>query len=305
MNPDLYKALRGGGAGNFGIVTDLELQVHPYEGMWGGRINWVWEQGDLLINAFIDYSLGDNADTSVIFGLINYGGQWLWHCDIEHLKPTRPEKDSVLGRFLDIAPTVRDQARQVSQLERTDDIAGNYPPGAFCGFWTFCTRIDKRIIWRFMETWRREVEPLLHVEVLNQTALANINVASERVMNAMSRNGGNSLGQKGPFLVFLMEPLWMGAEATPLIYAAMRKTAMETQRLASELGLAHNYIYLNYANPLQDVYTSYGREAKGFLEEVSRKYDPEGIFQSQRQAGWHFHGALAPSARDEAVKSRF
>jgi FAD/FMN-containing dehydrogenase len=34
--PDLYRALRGGGS-NFGIITAFELETYPYSGMWGGR----------------------------------------------------------------------------------------------------------------------------------------------------------------------------------------------------------------------------------------------------------------------------
>lgn len=294
-HPDLYKALRGGGA-NFGIVTDLELEVYPYEGMWGGGINWAWEHGDALIDAFIAYGYDNigNADASVIFGLVNHGGQWVWHSDIEHLKPTRPERDSVLGRFLEI-PSVSDLTGPTSQIQRTDGIADHYPPGSFNGFWTFCTQVDKRIIRRFMETWREEIDPLLHLDGINRAALADINFASQSIVDAMGRSGGNALGlaNKGPFLVFLMEPFWMDAAASALVWAALRNTATKTLALAKELGLQHEYIYLNYANPFQDVFSSYGPEAKRFLAEVSRRYDPAGIFQHQRQAGWHLNGPLA------------
>ena len=44
-NPDLYWALRGGGGGNFGVVTSLTLRVHPVPGTVAGFIvNWPWSQ---------------------------------------------------------------------------------------------------------------------------------------------------------------------------------------------------------------------------------------------------------------------
>ncbi|KAL4924501.1 ABC-transporter extracellular N-terminal-domain-containing protein [Aspergillus undulatus] len=65
-HPDLYKALRGR-CSNFGIVTDLELFVYPYEGMWGGSMGYTWEHGDALIDAFIKYGK-DNVHMASIAG---------------------------------------------------------------------------------------------------------------------------------------------------------------------------------------------------------------------------------------------
>jgi hypothetical protein len=290
-HPDLYKALRGGGA-NFGVVTNLDLKVYLYEGMWGGGVSWAWEHGDALIDAFLEYGR-DNLRNQVIFGVIAHEGQWVWYCDLEHLKPTPPEPDSVLKRFLDI-PTLLNETGPTSQLQRTDGINDHYPPGSYNGYWTFCTQVDKRIIRFFMDTWRTKVTPLLDIEGLDRSALADINFVPRSVVDAMKRNGGNALGiaSKEPFLLFLMELYWMKAEDGPRVWNAQRVTAEKTQGLARELGLHHEYIYLNYANLYQDVYSGYGDEAKRFLKAVSAKYDPSGMFQHQRGAGWYLKGPI-------------
>ncbi|KAI1390867.1 FAD binding domain-containing protein [Hypoxylon trugodes] len=258
-HPDLYKALRGGGA-NFGIVTDLELAVYPYEGIWGGGVSWAWEHGDAIIDTFIEYGEDNvgNADAAAILGTVNYQGQWIWYAELEHLKPTPPEKRSVLGRFLKI-PSLLDATGPTSQIERTDSIVSHYPTGCHNGYWTFCTQVDKRILKYFMETWREEVDPLLDIDGIDKAALADVNFVSQNIVDAMSRNGGNALGLagKGPFLLFLMESLWM-----------------ET------------------AQSERDVYSGYGATAKDFLALVSDKYDPKSIFQHQRGAGWHLHGSI-------------
>lgn len=291
---DLYKALRGGGA-NFGIVTDLSLAVHPYEGMWGGSMNWAWEHGDALIDAFINYGHDNvnNVDAAVIFGAINYKGQWVWHCDIENLKPTPPAEDSPLQRYKAI-PTFSDLTGPTSQIGRTEGIIDHYPPGSYNGYWTFCTEVDKRIIKFFFETWREEIDPLLHIDGLERAALADINFVSQNIVDAMSRNGGNALGLagKGPFLLLLLEPYWIDGAHSHTVWKALSSTATRTQTEAKRLGLSHEYVYLNYANPFQDVYAGYGYEAKAFLATVSAKYDPSRIFQTQRGAGWNLRGTL-------------
>jgi hypothetical protein len=198
--PDLYKALRGGCA-NFGIVTELELYIYPYEGMWGGSVNYTGTWGRAN-RPFIEYGKDNvhNSDTSALLGLINYEGEWIWHADIEHLQSAPACENPVLKRFLDI-PAVETVTGPTSQLKRTDSIVSHYPPGSYNGYWTFCTKVDARIIKFFMHAWRDAVDPILHIEGLERSALADVKFVSQNIINAMRRNGGNALdlGDKGPF----------------------------------------------------------------------------------------------------------
>jgi hypothetical protein len=56
--------------------------------------------------------------------------------------------------------------------------------------------------------------------------------------------------------------------------------------IAVEMGLLHEFQYLNYADPSQDPIGSYGEENASFLREVSKKYDPRGVFQRQVPGGF-------------------
>lgn len=296
-HPDLYKALRGGGA-NFGIVTELNLNVYPCETFWGGVKNCEWEYGDAMIDAFFEYGNDNvnNVDAAVIFGALSHQGRWIWHAELEHLKPTPPDERSALRGFLSI-PSIAAPLGPTSQIARADGIAGAYVSGSYNGFWTFCTVPDKRIVKFFFETWREEVDPIVDIDGIERAGLADINFASQNIIETMKRNGGNALGlaDKGPFLVYLMEPYWTVGAQSHRVWRALHATALRTQAEAKRLGVHHEYIYLNYANPFQDVFSSYGPEAKRFLEVVSAKYDPEGMFQKQRGAGWNFHGSLSES----------
>ncbi|KAJ8129084.1 hypothetical protein O1611_g4550 [Lasiodiplodia mahajangana] len=51
-------------------------------------------------------------------------------------------------------------------------------------------------------------------------------------------------------------------------------------------GTKVDYVYMNYASEDQDVIKSYGGENKKFLQETSKKYDPEGLFQKGVPGGW-------------------
>lgn len=55
--------------------------------------------------------------------------------------------------------------------------------------------------------------------------------------------------------------------------------------LSKQMGLYHRYMYQNYADGEQDVFAGYGKENRGRLRDIQRKYDPEGVF-SNLQPGY-------------------
>lgn len=61
-NPELLWALRGGG-GNFGVVTQLELRLHPLQPVIGGRLLYRGAAGDVL-RAFRDIVADAPSDAS-------------------------------------------------------------------------------------------------------------------------------------------------------------------------------------------------------------------------------------------------
>lgn len=71
-----------------------------------------------------------------------------------------------------------------------------------------------------------------------------------------------------------------------MVKKTAEKIAGDTARLADELGLLHEFQYINYADPSQDPIGSYGVENVEFLINVSRAYDPRGVWQRQVPGGF-------------------
>jgi FAD/FMN-containing dehydrogenase len=51
-NPDLFWALRGGGGGNFGVVTSLTFQAHPVAQLALFTLNWPWSSAAEMVAAW-------------------------------------------------------------------------------------------------------------------------------------------------------------------------------------------------------------------------------------------------------------
>lgn len=66
-NPDLFWALRGGG-GNFGVVTSLELKLHPVSGIVGGPIFFELDAAGDVLRFFRDYFPAAPRELGGFFG---------------------------------------------------------------------------------------------------------------------------------------------------------------------------------------------------------------------------------------------
>ena len=73
--------------------------------------------------------------------------------------------------------------------------------------------------------------------------------------------------------------MWSSPPDDDRIIAAGNRVVDSSVDLAKTMNADYKYIYQNYASPNQDVFASYGAANKQRLIEISRKYDPEQIFQ--------------------------
>jgi len=107
-NPDLFKALKGGG-NNFGVVTNYRLQAHPQADVWGGNLVFLRtpETDKKILKAvrdFAEYNADDKAAVIVTAERANLNAIDSWILFLFYDSPTIPA--DFFKNFTDIGPTL-------------------------------------------------------------------------------------------------------------------------------------------------------------------------------------------------------
>lgn len=101
--------------------------------------------------------------------------------------------------------------------------------------------------------------------------------------------GGNSLGldpSDGALVLCLISATWDTAADDGEIGSAAKSLNSQIVNAAKAKGLFNEYIYLNYADDFQDPIGGYGAANKARLRAVSKKYDPNQVFQKNVPGGF-------------------
>lgn len=72
---------------------------------------------------------------------------------------------------------------------------------------------------------------------------------------------------------------WPHSRDDEFIKATTRRTVEKIEEFAGANELGHRYRYINYCAEWQRPFEGYGQGNLRVLREVSRKYDPDGLFQ--------------------------
>ena len=109
------------------------------------------------------------------------------------------------------------------------------------------------------------------------------------LLQASEAQGGNSLGlssKDGPLVIVRLLAHWENADDDHTIILAGSRLITIVNAVAQAQGQASSFRFMNYAYQGEDVIEGYGFEAVENLRAASKKYDPEGFFQTGVPGGF-------------------
>ena len=287
--PDLYWALRGAGAANFGVVTSFEVEtferVSP--SVWEVTSYWSDERWSELTRLGHGWMFEDESETKGnTGGFISYvysaeyksflAASTLVHTKHDTLSAW-PEQFKGFEKLEPMEGTGVPVLRPVSNI--TGDVDKANPYGVR---WIYATFSHWPSIEYHDQALQMFKETAGHLTEIEGLVLSYVTQPITRSMiKHMSRNGGNPLGlteEDDSLMLFSLAWGWKNRENDDLIYREYGNFMARTRRLAQEMRVLHRFIYANYAEGEQDPWSGYGAENLARLRKIQRQVDPTGVF---------------------------
>ncbi|KAF2870236.1 hypothetical protein BDV95DRAFT_620014 [Massariosphaeria phaeospora] len=298
---DLFLALKGG-SGNFGIVTNFKMQCFVCEKIWGGlRIlskdcvgaaiqaleNFtpkVCEDADSGLLLFIAYMVSaeilslilqpEQRDIVVIEALVQVGA-------VEYA----PAYNELLS-----VPSVMDMCKMTTLKQLVSEY-DPVPPGYYNCFNTLSLKNDIRIFTKAADLHNNLVEEL-------KALIPDGNFLTECLFQPLPKAFGQRSAERGGNIMGVSDQpldsvMWVAivvvktSEQEKVAYPKLQAWGKAVRDFAAtiENGLLP-WVYMNYADKIQQPLASYGVENVRRMREVAAEYDPGEVFQKLCPGGF-------------------
>jgi FAD/FMN-containing dehydrogenase len=266
--PDLFWALRGGG-GNFGAVTALELELFPYERVFGGALFWPIERATEVLHAWLEWVDGVPEECHSF-------GRMLQLPDLPFLPPHLNARSFVMveavfagseedGRRL-IAP-LRALAPEFDTFEMMPmselSLINMDPemPLPYAGEGILLSGCTPPSVEALVDSFVGS--PLVHVELRHLGGAAAVGSPDHGVLDCVPE----------PYLLFTFG-LTPDTQSTEAVEHSVDRL------LEGQAPWNSNRRYLGLAERTGDVRTIFPVETFDRLCEIKRRYDPTGMFRA-------------------------
>lgn len=295
--PDMFWALRGGG-NNMGIVTSFELQAHPLKDdlIFGGTRIFTEEVFDDVVKAWVDLTINSPKDPKA--------GSWVAWTDrgiklglteLWYGAPLANGSDSVgLAPFYNIS-AMSDSTKTRGHAAYVTDNEATNTYGAREIFYDLSVKADYEIASRSVDIFFETIGNLSSVDGVYPVLIWQH--ITEGSLKGSVRNGGDAMGfhpAEGPIHIIQLACSWNNAVDDDKVYEVMSDIMKQIKKESVELGVANDWIYMNYASQFQDVIASYGDASKAKLKKVADRYDPKAVFQKLQPGYFKLDRAPVP-----------
>ncbi|KAI0502861.1 FAD-binding domain-containing protein [Xylaria bambusicola] len=287
-NPDLYKCLRGGG-NNFGIVTKYDMRTFTQGPFWGGNVFYYPASFPNQVDALVHHLQDAQIETHVMVSLF-FAAQFGATLGLNQVYYTREIKSPpVLDPFVNIQPQLDDyrSLRMINAKDAAGEQASMSANGKRVAYVNTTVKADAATLKAAADIFTASLNLVQGCKgvVFSLTFQPYPMSLLEKCLSA----GGNITGltpADGPLVSVLVLMNWEDKDDDKTILGTARSILEAIDKDAAARGQAVSYKYLNYAFDFQDPIGSYGAENKQFLQDVSKRVDPDGVFQQGVPGGF-------------------
>ncbi|KAI1355543.1 FAD-binding domain-containing protein [Xylaria sp. FL0043] len=289
-NSDLWVALKGG-SNNFGVVTRFTMRTFKLGHFWGGNVLYPPPTFPSQIEALVAELKRPRADTNThIMISIGFsakmGGASLCLNTVYYTKDV--ENPAALAPFTAIESQIK-QPGQPKRLNLTQ-MAGQQAAGVSnqsrCVYMNLTVKADVATLQTAVDVYTEAIVPVKPCKGI--TCSLTFQPYPVSLLQQSVVKGDNSLGldPSVPAISVLLLTYWDEKSDDELITGTMRSALESIRERTTQMGTALDYVYLGYAADFQDPISSYGSANKKGLQDISRKYDPSGLFQKGVPGGF-------------------
>ncbi|KAJ6086071.1 FAD-binding domain-containing protein [Penicillium sp. IBT 16267x] len=281
--PDLFLALKGGG-NNFGIATKYTMSTYPLGKFWGGFIAYETDQWSAQTSAFSNFMGAKPYDPHAAM-IQSYGWSSGFGGSISNgLAYTKPVPYPAAFKGLANNATCISNALRIDTMESFAVETDGYQSSNRRQTWyttTFAHTPD--IYSTIYKIYNASIGGITNVPAMNWYLTLQPSPVLNRVNSLGLDTGEERLG------IALITAYYNDTSADQHVDRAARKLIVDIEAVTKEAGVYRSYKYYNYAGAGQAVIDGYGYESKGNLQAVSKKYDPQGLFQKCLPGGFKIY----------------
>ena len=292
-NPELWRALKGG-SNNFGIVTRFTARSFPSTKIWSGFLYMSASQAPKVLAAFhecIDreYS-GDSSATYdhhaagpiACFSYIQKLGVQAISVNLVYTKVPDKKKWPLCWSTSSFRSLWRfwSTCKVRTLTSATDEMNALNPPGRRQVLATTTIKNNPATLAAVHAIYCDSIAPM---RCVNVKGLVWTLVLQPLLPDWVRKGDANPLGlverTREPLIIVSFTVNWAERRHDELVKTTTRHAVEQIDAAARANKTDHGYRYLNYCAEWQKPFAGYGEKNWRFLQEVSRKYDPEGLFQ--------------------------
>jgi len=288
-NPDLWRALKGG-ANNFGIVTSFTARSFPNANIWSGFLYLPSFQATKVlatfhqsVNKVASNTYDDHAAGPITcFSYVQAIGLRIISVNLCYTKPPENKKKwpaywqaSGFSKLWRIWSTLKVQ----TLTSATDEMNMLNPPGRRQVFAMTTIKNDPATLAAAHAAYDEAIASLNRVKV---KGLVWTLVMQPLLPDWVRKGDANPSGVHDideALVIVSFTVNWEEAQNDEFVKSTTRQTVEKIEAFAVANKTSHRYRYVNYCAEWQKPFEGYGKENLEFLRNVSRKYDPEGMFQ--------------------------